>query len=357
MRVTKKVKKNQGLCLIVGLAGAVLVSGCQRPSDKDKPTPNDPIAAPGGGDPSQAVAKVGDRTITLGEFQTRINRQSPYVRGRYSSLEHKKEFLNNMIRFEVLSIEAERRGFDKDPDAIHAMKQVMVQKLMKDQFEKSMNPDSIPETELRTYYDANKNLYNKPEEVRIAAIIMSSAGAAKKVAAEAKTTKGSTNKGFRALVSKHSTDEESRRVGGDLRYFSAANKKIPKAVKDAAFALTKTGQVAGPIRAGGKHYIIRQTARRMPVVKAFEKVADSIRDRLYRDKRRKAQRDFIGKLKKSTKIQVFDKRLKKVKIDPKSKASKGGHGSGIPSDIPAMPGDDRPRDRPNEQQKGEQPAN
>ena len=296
------------------------------------------MAGAGGADPSAVLAKVGDRVITLGEFQTRINRQSPYVRGRYTSLEHKKEFLKNMIRFEVLALEAEKRGLGKDPDAINAMKQVMVQKLMKVQFESTMNPESIPEAELRAYYSANTNLYNKPEEVRVAAIVVRRASAAKKVAAAANAAPGSSNKGFRELVSKHSIDEESKKTGGDLRYFSRQNKKIPKAVVDAAFALKKTGAVAGPIKAGGKFYIIKQTARRMPVTKPFEKVADQIRDRVYREKRRRAQRDFIDGLKKSTPIEVFEKRLRGVKIDRSAKAT--GHGTGL-GDVPAMPREPR----------------
>jgi len=335
---------------------AVALFACKRGDERGErsaPSPTD-VSPAGASDPSTPLAKIGDRVITLGEFQERINRQSPYVRGRYTSLEHKKEFLSNMIRFEVLALEAKKRGLDKDADAINAMKQVMVQKLMRTQFESSMNPESIPESELRAYYTANQNIYNKPEEVRVAAIIMGgNKSRAEKVAKQAKAGDGNTDKGFRALVAKHSSDEESRRSGGDLRYFSRANKTIPKAVITAAFALGQTGAVAGPIKAGGKFYVIRQTGRRMPVTKSFEKVEPQIRDRLYRNKRRKAQRDFINGLKKATPIEIFEKRLKEVKIDRKAKAEggEGGHGHGLPSDIPAMPGDDRQTKQPDNQLK------
>ena len=53
------------------------------------------------------LAKIDDVTITLGEFQERINRQSPYIRARYTSLEQKKEFLDSLVRFEVLAKEAD----------------------------------------------------------------------------------------------------------------------------------------------------------------------------------------------------------------------------------------------------------
>ena len=39
----------------------------------------------GGGDPSQVVAKVDDAVITVGDVQERINKQSPFVRARYTT--------------------------------------------------------------------------------------------------------------------------------------------------------------------------------------------------------------------------------------------------------------------------------
>src|SRR5260370_850811 len=64
------------------------------------------------------LAKIDEVRITIGEFQERLNRQSPYIRARYTSLEKKKEFLATQIQFEVLAKEAYRRGLDKDPEVV-----------------------------------------------------------------------------------------------------------------------------------------------------------------------------------------------------------------------------------------------
>src|SRR5262245_10892605 len=64
------------------------------------------------GDLKEAVAKIDDVTITVGEFQSRLNQQSPYIRARYTSMERKKEFLDNLVRFEVLAKEAQSKGYD-----------------------------------------------------------------------------------------------------------------------------------------------------------------------------------------------------------------------------------------------------
>src|SRR5690348_1981182 len=77
-------------------------------------------------DLAEALAKVDDVTITVGEFQERINQQSPYVRARYTSMERKKEFLDNLARSEVLAKEPDRRGLSKDAGVARTRKQGLV---------------------------------------------------------------------------------------------------------------------------------------------------------------------------------------------------------------------------------------
>src|SRR5204862_2228613 len=130
------------------------------------------------------LAKIDDVTITLGEFQERINRQSPYIRARYTSLEQKKEFLDSLVRFEVLAKEAARRGLDRDPEVVRTMKQVMIQKLMREELDVKITADSVPEAEIRKYYDDHRADYVKPDEVRTSAIIVKNKAQAERVALE-----------------------------------------------------------------------------------------------------------------------------------------------------------------------------
>src|SRR5262245_17686872 len=121
------------LAVLIGAATAGTGTGC----DDGAPRKGRSSASGrlGGKGDDMVLAKVDDVVITVGELQERLNRMSPYVRARYTSLEQKKEFLDSLIRFEVLAKEAQRRGFDQDPEVIRSMKQVMIQKLMKDEFE------------------------------------------------------------------------------------------------------------------------------------------------------------------------------------------------------------------------------
>ncbi len=327
-----------GIVLAVAVACTPVV-GCHKNDDTATPTTMTPASTPGApGQPSQQsaeelktiLAKIDDTTITLAEFQERINRQSPYIRARYTSLEQKKEFLDSLVRFEVLAKEAYRRGLDKDPEVVRTMKQVMIQKLMRDEFDAKVTAENaVSDAEMKAYYDANVGEYVKPEEVRVSAIIVKNKAQADRVAIEARGDAGKTNKGFRDLVMKYSADEETKLRGGDLRYMDAATKDVPAPVVKAAFTLYNTGDVSQAVDAGnGTYYVLKQTGRRKSVTKTFEDAKVQIRNKLFRDKRLQSQKEFVDKLRSNSKIEVNEANLAKVRIDT-SQAVDDGRGQDV----------------------------
>jgi peptidyl-prolyl cis-trans isomerase C len=322
---------------------AILAVGCKKTNDTaDQPAPGQraPNAPPQNAEELKTpLAKIDDTTITLGEFQERINRQSPYIRARYTSLEQKKEFLDSLVRFEVLAKEAYKRGLDKDPEVVRTMKQVMIQKLMRDEFDAKVTADSVPDAEMKTYYDANLAEYVKPEEVRASAIIVKNKAQADRIALEARGEAGKTNKGFRDLVMKYSSDEDTKLRGGDLRYFDATSKELPAPVVKGAFNLVNTGDVSQTVDAGnGQFYVLKQTGRRKAMTKSFEDAKPQIRNKLFRESRVKAQKDFVDNLKNKAKIEINEANLAKVRIDTSAATDDGRQpGDGHDHDLVAPP--------------------
>jgi peptidyl-prolyl cis-trans isomerase C len=316
---------------------ALLACSCHKTGqDENQPSPTKAPAPAGPNTPPQSIeelktplAKIDDVTITLGEFQERINRQSPYIRARYTSLEQKKEFLDSLIKFEVLAKEAYRRGLDKDPEVVRTMKQVMIQKLMRDEFDTTVTADKVADSEMKAYYDANLTEYDKPEEVRVSAIILKNKAQADRVALEARGDAGKTNKGFRDLVMKYSADEDTKLRGGDLRYLEPTTKDVPMPIVKAAFTLYNTGDVSQAVDAGnGTWYVLKQTGRRKSVRKSFEDAKPQIRNKLFRDKRLQAQKDFVDNLRAKTKVEINEANLAKVRVDT-SQAADDGHGKDL----------------------------
>ncbi len=303
---------------------AALAGGCQKSRQSDKATSSDeggpPLVPQTTEELATVVAKVDDATITVKDLQENINRQSPYIRARYASREQKRVFLDNMIRFEVLAKEAARRGLDRDPEVIQTMKSAMITKLLRGELATGVKPDEIPDAELRAFYDARRDRFDKPEEVRVSAIVVDVKAEADEAARQARGEQGQSNKGFQALVTRLSTDQETKLRGGDLRYFGRDSSEVPAPVVEAAFALARTGDVAGPIEADGKFYIIKQTGRRAAVSRGFDQVKREIQNELYKQRREGAQKQFVDRLKTGAKIEVFENNLKKVRVDTSSRA-------------------------------------
>jgi peptidyl-prolyl cis-trans isomerase C len=283
------------------------------------------------GDLSAPLAQVDDVVITVKQLQDDLNRQSAYVRSRYQSKEQKRVLLDNLIRFEILAKEAARRGFDRDPEVIQTMKSAMISKLLREELSSGIKPEDVPDSEMRAAYEARRAEFDRPEEVRVSAVIVKAKRTAEQVARLAKSEQGMSNKAFRDLVGKYSVHEESKLRGGDLRYFHRSSSEVPQPVIEAAFALEKTGDVAGPIAAGGRLYVIKQTGRKKAVVRTYEQVKRQIQNELYKDKREESQKQFVQDLRGKAKVQVFENNLKKVRVDSSTRSSlepaADGHGS------------------------------
>jgi peptidyl-prolyl cis-trans isomerase C len=302
---------------LLALTGSV---GCKQAKKAERtvtaPSGDGVLGAQPAGDLAAPLARVDGVVITVGELQERLNKMSPYIRARYTSLEQKKEFLDSLIRFEVLAREAQRRGLDQDPEVVRTAKQVMIQKLMRDEFEVKLTPESVTDAEIKAYYDAHQDEFVKPEEVRAAGIMVKSKDQATRVAAEAAGEAGQTNKGFRDLVAKYSADDDSKLRGGDLRWMTLDFKDLPKALTTGAFALANTGDVSGVIDDGkGSFWVLKQTGRRKAMTRTLDEASQQIRNKLYRERRVDAQKQFIDVLRSKTKVEIDDGNLAKVRID------------------------------------------
>jgi len=322
---------------LAGLGGACDKSGGAKSGTSKGPQTKKP------GDPT-AIAKIDDVTITVGEFEERINKQSPYIRARYTSVERKKEFLDNLVRFETLAKEAARKGYDKDEEVVRTMKQVMIQKLMKDEFDNKIKLEDIKDDECRKFYDDHKDEYNKPEEVRVSHILVDGEAKAKEVITKYNDLmakdKAQDAKHYRELVTQYSTDEAANKQrGGDLSFFAANATQYPPELVAAAFKLQNTGDISAPIKTAKGWHVLKLTGKRKAINRSFDEVKRQIQNRLYRDKRQKAQEDFVAELKKKANVQVFEDKLQLVKIDTTPGAMPGGPGMpGMPPGHPPMGG-------------------
>jgi peptidyl-prolyl cis-trans isomerase C len=283
----------------------------------------------GGLTPEQAgrvLAKVGDKTITLGDFAQTLERMDQFDRLRYQTKERRRELLQEIIDVELLALEAKRRGLDKQPEAEDAIRQVLRDALLAQARVALPSPAEIPASEVRAYYEANQARFSEPERRRVAAIVMDDKKEAEKVLKAAQKVKNATEWG--ELFYKHSQTAPKTRgpnapvdLAGDLGIVGpmddakGANPKVPDPVRAAVFKIGNVGSVAAEVVSeGGKHYIVRMNGITAAHHRTLAEADRTIRIALIQDKMQKIERDLEADLRKKFPVEIDDRALAGVKM-------------------------------------------
>jgi foldase protein PrsA len=128
---------------------------------------------------------------------------------------------------------------------------------------------TVTDAELQTYYDANKDYYTEPEQVRASEIVVATLEEAQAIVTQ---LKGGAD--FAALAKEKSISEYSKENGGDLGYFASADQ--PADLSKAAFALP-VGQISDPIKIDEQYYVIKVADHKATKVNALADIRDQVR--------------------------------------------------------------------------------
>lgn len=334
MRQTSGFHPTSSRSLLLALAAVVAaLAGCPSSNGSSSGTRSDP--------PGEPIAKVAGTTITVEQIQKRLDEQSPFVRVRYTDPEKKKEFLDSQVRFEVLAAEAFARGMDKDPEVLEATKKIIVQKLTRDEFDGRVKLADVTDADLQKYFDEHKADYQKPEMARVSDIAVAfgpdadSKAKAKKTAEEAQKkaadkVKLEDRNWFKELAAQYSTDETTKRAGGDLRYLTAAEaeEKLGKAGSDWLFGGETLNEVSPVLEGKEAFHVLKRTGKRKEITRSFDQVKNQIKNVVYREKRTAAFDSFVNELKQKHGVKVYEDKLDKVKVN--AQLPPGGMGSSGP---------------------------
>jgi len=261
------------------------------------------------GSPQEVVARVDGQPITRAEFDRQLARQTPFVQNRYASPERRKELLSNLVRFEVMAREAQKRGYGRDPDVVRFVKQRAIEEMIAKELDASFKPEDIPEGDLAPYYQAHPDLFTQKEAVRVSQLVVKDAGEAARIVTQARALAPRDEAGFRSLVEQHSVDEDSKQRGGDLTFLERDDRNHPAPVIAAAHALTHIGQVSDPIQTDKGFHVLRLTQKRVGFLRPFEDVKRQVRNLVYQERRAKKVDEWVQQMRGRVKIEVFQDKL------------------------------------------------
>lgn len=182
-----------------------------------------------------------------------------------------------------------------------------IQAYVEDRF---VSTTTIPEEDIKTYYESNPDLFKHPEMVEASHILISfdaeanddqKAQARKKIEDLAQRIENGED--FAKLAEMHS-DCPSSSNGGDLGFFSKG--QMVKPFEDAAFSLSP-GEVSSVVETPFGFHIIKVTEKQAEGAYPPEKVKPQIQQMLTREKVQTLLEEEIENLKSKAEIKKFKK--------------------------------------------------
>lgn len=269
------------------------------------------------------VATIGDRVITAGDFADHLAEQSPYLRARYENIERRRELLENMVRFELFAIEAERKGYLERPEIRRVENSLLIEALLDEEVDRKIQALSFAEEDLRAYYEENLSDYKQPEQVRASHILLSNERSARALLSELIEHGEEDIERFREAASERSLDEATKARYGDLRFFSRPEERVdgeealPEALVRAAFEIKEIGGLyPEPVKTDAGFHLIKLTAKRPALQRSFDEVRAIIEARFRRERRREAIRELVARLEEKAAIEIDVALLERLAQEP-----------------------------------------
>jgi len=244
---------------------------------------------------STVIAKVNNAVITKEDFIKNIKRLPEWAKERFSSEEGKKQFLEELIKRELLYQEAKRQGLSKDKEFLEQVEEFKKMTFLSTFIKKEIEEKAIvSEDEIKKYYDENPEEF-KTDRVKASHILVDTEEEAKDILKKLKD-----GEDFAELAKTYSKDSGSAPRGGDLGFFGRG-RMIPE-FERVAFSL-KPGDVSKPLKTRFGYHIIKVTEKKEGDQLAFKDVKDKISKKLLSEKQSKLFESLIDRLMKGSKIE------------------------------------------------------
>lgn len=287
-----------------------------------------PCPEPEGALPDGVLARICGREITVEFLQRQIDEKSPYLRKRLSEREHLSKFLEGLIRFEVLLVEARLRGLAEHPDVLSQRDRAMVNRLMQALLEDApaARIEEIDDDAIEAYYRAHQDEFSEPEYVRASHIELTDADLARQLLSQILGAREDAEL-FGRIARERSQDAETRDRGGDLGYFPRQAERwsdvpeIPREVAEVASSLGEVGDVKPElVRSSRGWHIVKLTGRREVWHQTLEEARSRIRSHLSRERRQEFIDAFAAEARKRLHVQVNEAALDLVRTTRRADA-------------------------------------
>jgi peptidyl-prolyl cis-trans isomerase C len=273
------------------------------------------------------VLKVNDKAFTTADVEREISqelRRAPReVQQILSSKEGQKQFLERLLRRELLLQEAEKQKIGERPEVAEQVaalrRELMIRAVLQEEIGAKIK---VEDKEVQDYFAAHPDEFSG-DQVRVRHILVGTEEEAKEVLAHL-----AKNEPFEDLARTLSKDSASAAKGGDLGYFGR-EQMVPEFAK-AAFAL-KPGEVSSVVKTPFGYHILQLVDRKKGQPLPYDQVKDQLRRRLLEERQNQRFQEWIKGLEAGAKITRDESLLpvgKPMAPAPDAPGAPAGNGKG-----------------------------
>jgi parvulin-like peptidyl-prolyl isomerase len=252
----------------------------------------------------KVVLEIGNYQVSDSELKEILRQMPVEQKVRYLGRGSKgmEELINDIAERHLLAEAARERKMAEAPDVQAGMLMASDAVLYTAFYKKEVLDKVVPESEIRAFYEQNKERLTLPEQVRVSQIFVSpraeteiknSEGNDAKTEAEAKQKidriSAELKKGTDfADIAKRLSEDPSAQDGGEMSWF--ARGRMVQTFEDTAFNLAP-GQISEPIKTEFGYYILKLHEKRLKTEIPYEQVRDQIQTQIA-----SSRQDLIQKL-------------------------------------------------------------
>lgn len=260
---------------------------------------------------ADVLARVGDKDITVADFQAEYQRRL----ANHQLLPDRQTLLNQMVDRETYLQQARAAGLENVADVRHACENILIAKYQDTQLVPKMQTAKVSPEEIRAAYEQDKARYTQPAKAKLAFVFIETGAKAdtnKIAAAEMRAQEALAKtaalpadaRGFGQVAADYSDDQVTRYRGGDAGWFAAdeVESRWPKDILAAGFALKNLGDVSGPLRGKEGFYLVKKLDARPETLTPLEQVQPAITRRLLMARQQEIERQFQTQARTAAKV-------------------------------------------------------
>jgi peptidyl-prolyl cis-trans isomerase C len=267
---------------------------------------------------SDVLATFEGGQITRADYEQVLARKLPNELARIEKPGGREAVLESLIRYDLLALEAERRGYGRQLQVELGARQVasdrMLEKLIR------VQPADVPADEVARAYAERSREFQRPELRRATQIRVATEAEAK---ALAKQLRGADREAFSKVAREKNIDPRTRNQGGELGYFDREGKtdsgrptETPIELVNATYQLKRVGDVSKPIPQEGSWSVIMYTGQMPPFGKSLAEAEPELRAKLAITLTQRALEKFVSELRAKYAPEVHPELVDLVELPP-----------------------------------------